>query len=209
MRTRPGLAAAGVAGRARLAPAADETKPGVTVEVAKDHIDFRAGKELVARYVTGPDVAKPYFWPLNAPGGLAVTRGWPMAPAEPGEQTDHVHQKSAWFCHGDVIPEGVALKQRARGVDGVDFWSESRSCGKIVCVETGRPSQGRDHGRVSTRNEWRTADGTKILDEARTIHLHDLGGAYLLVLDIDLHASVCPVTFGDTKEGSLGVRVRD
>ena len=30
-----------------------------------------------------------------------------------------------------------------------------------------------------------------------------------VVLDIDLHASVCPITFGDTKEGSMGVRVND
>jgi hypothetical protein len=30
-----------------------------------------------------------------------------------------------------------------------------------------------------------------------------------LVLEIDLNASVCPVTFGDTKEGAMGVRVND
>jgi hypothetical protein len=47
------------------------------------------------------------------------------------------------------------------------------------------------------------------MDEKRIIRLLDLGGAYLFVLDIDLHASVCPITFGDTKEGSLGVRVPD
>src|SRR5262249_35152860 len=29
------------------------------------------------------------------------------------------------------------------------------------------------------------------------------------VFDIDLLASVCPITFGDTKEGSFGVRVND
>jgi hypothetical protein len=28
-------------------------------------------------------------------------------------------------------------------------------------------------------------------------------------LDIDLEASVCPITFADTKEGSMGVRVND
>src|SRR5262249_39675622 len=39
-------------------------------------------------------------------------------------------------------------------------------------------------------------------------HLYNFGAAWLLVLDIDLHASVTAITFGDTKEGSMGVRVR-
>jgi hypothetical protein len=41
------------------------------------------------------------------------------------------------------------------------------------------------------------------------IHIHDFGAARLLVLDIDLEASVCPITFGDTKEGSMGIRIND
>ena len=45
------------------------------------------------------------------------------------------------------------------------------------------------------------------MDETRTIHLYDLGDARLLIFDIDLHASVAAITFGDTKEGSFGVRV--
>jgi hypothetical protein len=49
----------------------------------------------------------------------------------------------------------------------------------------------------------------KILDETRGLSLYDLGDARLLVLDIDLHASVAPITFGDTKEGAMGVRVND
>ena len=229
MRMRPGLAVATLAGLALLAPlrgagqrpagewqaiprqasGLPHVLPDVTAEVGKDHIDFRAGKALVGRYVFGPAVAKPYFWPLNVPGGVAITRGWPMTPAEPGEQTDHPHQKSAWFCHGDVIPEGVVLKAKIRGVEGVDFWSEAKGHGNIVCVDVGKPSRQKGHVSVPTRNEWRTADGMKILDEARTLGVYDLGGAYLVVLDIDLHASVCPITFGDTKEGAMGVRVRD
>jgi hypothetical protein len=191
---------------------ADETKSKVTIDTSPGAIEFRVGNALVGRYHIAPSVAKPYFWPLNAPGGVAVTRAWPMVKDESGTQMDHPHQKSAWFCHGDVIPEGIALKDRIKGVAGVDFWSEAKGHGKIVCTEVGQPTQRRgqskDHAQVTTRNEWRTADGQKILDETRTIHLHDLDGAYLLVLDIDLGASVCPITFGDTKEGSMGVRVR-
>jgi hypothetical protein len=180
---------------------------GVFIETSKEQIDFRIGKQLVGRYQIGAPVPKPYLWPLYAPGGVPVTRAWPMEPARPGEATDHPHQKSAWFCHGDVIPEGIELKDHVRGVKGVDFWSEAKGHGWIVCTEVGRPVPGKHQARVTTKNEWRTADGTKIMDETRTIHLHDHGKAWLLVFDIDLHASVTPITFGDTKEGSFGVRV--
>ena len=213
MHRRFGLAVAGLAllfaGSADAADTGDKTKPEVTAEVGKGSIEFRAGKALVGRYVFGADVAKPYFWPLHAPGGVRVTRGWPMTPPEKGEQADHPHQKSAWFCHGDVIPEGIVLMDKVRGVEGVDFWSEAKGHGKIVCVDVGKPVRQKAAVSVPTRNEWRTARGVKILDEARKITVHDLGSAWLVVLDIDLHASVCPITFGDTKEGAMGVRVPD
>lgn len=182
---------------------------GVAINAGKTEIEFRAGDTVVAKYQIGPSVAKPYFFPIIAPGGAAVTRGWPMTDADPGEPKDHVHQKSVWFCHGDVIPEGVQLAQKIKGVDGVDFWSEAVGHGKIVCTEVDKPQINGKDGKIVTFNEWRTADGVKILNESRTIHFHDLGDAYLFVLDIDLHATACPITFGDTKEGSMGVRVRD
>jgi hypothetical protein len=131
-----------------------------------------------------------------------------MEQAEPGEATDHVHHKSAWFCHGDVIPEGLELKHKIKGVEGVDFWSESPGHGVIVCTKVGTPEQRGAHARVVTANEWRTADGEKVLDETRTIQLINFGDARLFVLESDLVASVVPITFGDTKEGSFGVRVR-
>ena len=53
------------------------------------------------------------------------------------------------------------------------------------------------------------SDGTKIMDETRVIRFLDFGKARLVVLEIDLHASVCPITFGDTKEGSMGIRIND
>lgn len=188
--------------------AGDDDKP-VHIKATKEHIEFLVGNELAGRYHIGPKVPKPYFWPLTAPGGVPVTRAWPMEPAEKGQTTDHPHQKSAWFCHGDVIPEGIVLKDKIKGVDGVDFWSEAKGHGKIVCTKVEEPKTGGRMGSVRTHNEWRTADGTKILDEARTLKLYNFGKARLFVLEIDLHASVCPITFGDTKEGAMGVRVND
>ncbi|HEY1860780.1 MAG TPA: PmoA family protein [Gemmataceae bacterium] len=188
------------------APADDAD--AVNIESAKDHVDFRIGKELITTYHIGTDVAKPFFWPLNAPGGAPLTRAWPMD-ANSKETKDHIHQKSAWFCHGDVIPEGIEVKDKIKGVRGVDFWSEAPGHGVIACIDVGKPKTAKGHAWITTRNEWRMADNMKILDETRTIHLYDLDGARLLVLDIDLDASVCLITFGDTKEGAFGVRIRD
>jgi hypothetical protein len=183
----------------------------VTIKVDKDHVDFLCGPELAASYVTAADKAKPYFWPLNGPGGAVVTRSWPMEKAEEGdkgEMTDHVHQKSAWFTHGDVIPEGLELKQKVKGVEGIDFWAEGRGHGVIACTKVGTPEQKGNRARVVTTNEWRTADGEKVMDETRTIQLINFGDARLFIVDSDLVASVVPIKFGDTKEGSFGVRVR-
>ena len=189
---------------------ADESvkSSAVAIEVGKEQIEFRSGPSLVARYHFGPKVAKPYFWPVNSPDGTALTRGWPMQEAAPGEAVDHVHQKSLWFCHGDVIPEGIEIKSKIKGIEGADFWSETAGHGWIVCTKVGVPESKDDAGKVETWNEWRTSDGVKILDEKRVLHLVNLGAARLLIFDIDLHASMAPIVFGDTKEGSLGVRVR-
>jgi len=195
-----------------LAAAAD-----VSVEKDTDTITFKAGGAVAAKYrfagtatgekgVTKP-LAKPYLWPVLAPNGVPVTRGWPMepAPAKPVGTVDHVHQKSAWFCHGDVIPEGIDLG----GKHAVDFWSEGAGHGRIVCVKVGEPKRNGDAVSVTTWNEWQTADGTKILDEERTITFRDLPAGRLFAFECKLTANTCPITFGDTKEGSFGVRVND
>ena len=50
-------------------------------------------------------------------------------------------------------------------------WSEAPGHGQIVCVSA-TPGEG---GLLATRNEWRTADGVKILDENRDIRLLAVG----------------------------------
>jgi Methane oxygenase PmoA len=212
MTSRMGLAlaiVAVVAGGLALLPAAEPD--GVSIKAGDDTIEFLAGKALFTRYQKGPAVAKPYFWPLNGSGDVPLTRAWPMEKGLAGESTDHPHQKSAWFCHGDVIPEGIDLKPSEKGASttGIDFWAEEKGHGIIACVQAGEPKVDGTHGSVTTRNEWRTAEGTKVLDETRTIHVYNFGDTRLLVCDADLYASVCPITFGDTKEGAFGIRISD
>jgi hypothetical protein len=214
MRCRTLILLALVACPARAAAADD-----VSIAVGRDAVAFKVGTAVVAKYAVAESVAKPYLYPVLAPNGVPVTRAWPVEKGAPGQATtDHVHQKSVWFCHGDVIPDGVELKVKSadKGVKGVDFWSEAEDKdgtarhGTIKCVKVGKPVQhANNHASVETVNEWLTPDGVKILDEVRTVHLTDTEEGRLFAFDIVLKASVCPVAFGDTKEGSFGIRVHD
>jgi hypothetical protein len=181
------------------------------IKVADAHLDLLVGDQLVGRYHFDRALAKPHFHPLNGPfPGQSVTRAYPMIKDFPDEAKDHPHQRAVWFCHGDVIPEGMNLPRKVPNVTGVDFWAEHANHGWITCVEVGKPQSDGNHAWAVTRNEWQTPDREKIMDETRTLHLYDLGkDAKLLVFDIDLHASVVPITFGDTKEGAFGIRVAE
>jgi hypothetical protein len=175
----------------------------------RNNISFHAANQTIATYRFGDELAKPIIWPLLAPKGDEVTRAWPMRPAAKGGSTDHKHQKSAWFTYGDVVPEGMKLKHKRKGVQGIDFWAEEPGCGRIVCVRTRDFHHDDNRASVTTENEWRTADGDKIMDEVRKIRFLNYETARLIVVDIDLLASVVPIVFGDTKEGAFGVRVAD
>lgn len=175
----------------------------------EESIVFRAGKKAVATYRFGGELAKPILWPLLAPNEVEITRAWPMREAMKGDSLDHKHQKSAWFTYGDVIPEGMAIKHKHKGVEGIDFWAEEPGCGRIVCIRTRDFYNEANRAAVTTDNEWRTADGDKIIDEVRKIQFINYESARLIVVDIDLHANVVPIVFGDTKEGAFGVRVAD
>jgi hypothetical protein len=189
---------------------ADSSVPAnATISVNQASLAFRVSKKDAAIYEFGPNLFKPYFWPLEASNGRRITRAWPMIKDGPDTSRDHPHQKSAWFCHGDIIPVGMALNRKVKGVEGVDFWAESPNAGRIVCTRVGDARNEGGRAWVTTYNEWRTADGDKVLDETRTIQFFDQVTARLFVVDIDLHASVVPIVFGDTKEGAFGVRVAD
>jgi hypothetical protein len=177
----------------------------IAIKVEGDRIDFQIGGERAASYHVGATQIKPYLWPVVAPNGAVVTRGWPMEKAAAGGSIDHIHQKSGWLTYGDVIAEGMEVNPKRPGVTGVDFWIEVPVHGRIACVRVEQPQD----GRVVTRNEWRAPGGQVVLEETRSLSLHDLGVGRLIIVECDWHAAHHPVVFGDTKEGMFGVRVND
>ncbi len=93
-----------------LAVAAEAAK--FEVQQEPDGVTVKLDGKLLTRYVIKSG-AKPILWPIIGPYGDAVTRQYPMGEALPDEKSDHPHQRSFWFTHGDV--------------NGVSFWMEGET----------------------------------------------------------------------------------
>ena len=184
------------------------TAQDLSVTEAKGVLEFRDGDKLITKF-DFQQWSRPIFYPLLSPTGRPLTRNWPMVKDVKGEATDHPHQKSAWFAHGDIIAEGIEVKHPLKNIKGFDFWDENPGAGKVVCTKVEIKSRAKDHLVVVTKNDWVDMDGKKILEETRTFHVYKVHGAWLIVVDSDLFASVATLVFQDTKEGAFGVRVNE
>lgn len=143
---------------------------------------------------------KPIVWPIIGPGGQPMTRSFPMVEGGTIGKPDHPHHRSLWFTHGSV--------------NGVDFWAESTKdpkghpLGETVHRELVKAAGGRE-AVVITRNDWIGPGGKKILEDVRRVGFAGEGARRWIDFDITLIAGEQPVVFGDTKEGSFGLRVAE
>jgi len=162
------------------------TDTGVTVNLD--------GK-LFTQYVI-KSKSKPILYPIIGPTGKGMTRDWPMGAALPGEKTDHPHHRSFWFTHGDV--------------NGIDFWAEEGKgkYGTQVHKEFVKVAGG-PVATIVSRTDWMSPDNKKVCADERTIVCGVQGENRYIDFTIKLLADAGDVTFGDTKEGSFGVRVLD
>jgi hypothetical protein len=178
---------------------AAERSMTVTVE---DHQRYciKLGNEEVTKCYTSAEWAKPFLFPLLPPNNAAVTRSWPIESTSINS-IDHIHQKSAWFAHGEVTLEVGAIPPRP-----IDFWAEAPGHGVIVVK---KPEQCGPGQPLVLECEWRGSDGKQILAERRTLSVYAVEGGRLVVFRTDLRAAFGAVVFGDTKEGAFAVRVHD
>lgn len=149
-----------------------------------------AGKPLTTyRYQYAPPQTRPVCYPLLGPGGLAVTRAWPLE-EKAGEEQDHPHHRSLFFAHG--------------AVNGVDFWSEREGAGVQVHHGFDELYSGRFAGGFSSRLTWQKCSGEPVIEEKRTLRFYNLRGN-LRMFDVEMRfeAARGDVLFGDTKEGGL------
>ncbi|MDG2423156.1 MAG: PmoA family protein [Phycisphaerales bacterium] len=128
---------------------------------------------------------RPYLYPVRTADGRYITRGYPMDP-HPDEASDHPHHVSLWFAHGDV--------------NGKDFWQ-----GQANRIETLSMTR-LDDGLV-IENQWLDADDKLACSETREIQFAGRSDERTIDWDIELVSPNEPLRMGDTKEGSLAIRL--
>ena len=168
---------------------------GVQLTRLPDRVRVEVDGQLFTEYRFGPDAPKPFFHPILSSDGTSLTRAFPMQ-SVPGEEQDHPHHRSLWFAHGSV--------------NKVDFWLEKPGVtGRIEhggLLEVTQVSP--ELGRFRARNRWVTPAGATLLTDETTVEIRSVHQGRLLDFAITLHASEgMPVVFGDTKEGTMALRV--
>ncbi|MCH7870724.1 MAG: PmoA family protein [Planctomycetes bacterium] len=139
------------------------------------------------------EVPRPFFYPLRDTNGLEMTRGYPMRDDRGDEEQDHPHHRSLWFTHGSV--------------NGHDFWAETDKSGTIRHAGFGEIVSGPVFGSFRTKNDWIAKDGTVVCTDERVFTVYALPDARLFDYAITITASNGPVVFGDTKEGTMALRL--
>jgi hypothetical protein len=162
----------------------------------------RDGQEI-SRYWFGPELRRPFLYPLIGPSGRSLTRM-----GHPRDPNGHSHHNSVWVTHHDVA--------------GVAFWNDAASSkGRIVHQRVVKYEDADEEALIEVVNEWREATrpplpmgegrgegGRLLLVEHRAMRFRPRsGGQWLLVLDLTFSAPKEPVTLGKTNFGMIGVRM--
>lgn len=170
----------------------------VKVTPGKDRVGIEIDGQHFGDLIYGADDWKPYLWPLRSATGKIVVRQYPMVKNVAGEPRDHNHHRGLWFAHGDV--------------NGFDFWSSdvlnkpSPKFGKITMSRIVSTRSGRRQGSLSAIFDWKDPQGNVLITESRTMVFHS--DPKLRIVDVDLTLTANQdVVFGDTKEGTFGLRL--
>lgn len=125
-----------------------------------------------------------------------MTRHYPMQRDSKNEQHDHEHHRSLWYSHG--------------AVNGVDFWSETAKAGKIVHDKFLDVKADKESGVIRSANKWIAPDGTVTCTDEQVFRVYSRPkNERLFDFEITLFAGDKVIVLGDTKEGTMAIRLAE
>jgi hypothetical protein len=141
---------------------------------------------------------KPVLYPISAPDGNMITRGFPLMP-KLGDATDHPHHIGLWLNYENV--------------NGLDFWNNSFAIpadkkamyGSIKM--TGQPTyKSGNEGSLNYQANWVNSKNEILLNEATSFVFTEQLNTWIIDRTTTLTAQQL-VKFTDAKDGFLGLRV--
>jgi len=173
------------------ASAASAVETIITVEKLDGRVRVEIDGGLFTEYIYDLDV-QPVLHPVIGPGGIRMTRNWPLDESDEREARDHPHHRSLWMTFGDI--------------NGVDFWRALDPQPKVLHDELLEAEVQDGVGLIRARNRWVAPDGRVHCTDTRTIRFSTVDGARLIDYEVSLHASEGPFTFGVNEEGMMAIR---
>lgn len=173
---------------AQKASTSQKSKPRVTIKRLEGKARIEIDGQLFTEYIY-KGWANPILYPVIGAEGIPMTRNFPMQKGVVNERPDHKHHRSLWFTHGEI--------------NGHDFWAGK---GRIVQDKL-IASEGGNVVILTTHNRYFVGDDVICRDQ-RTIALHVQPEGRFIDYEVAITASETDLVFGDTKEGSMAIRVR-
>jgi Methane oxygenase PmoA len=165
----------------------------------KHKVDIYVNGSFFTSYQYPENIEKPFLFPVNAPDGSEITRGYPVEPRK-GERIDHPHHIGLWFNYGNI--------------NGIDFWNNSSaipsdkkdSYGRIVHKKIVKALSGKK-GILEVISDWEDNRGNALLSESTKYIFSGDKDSRIIDHISTLTAIDGPVTIGDSKEGMFAIRV--
>jgi hypothetical protein len=183
---------------------------GASVELKRsvNQIEIRIDGRPFTTYYFDPAVAKPYLMPIRTASGAVITRGFPVtndaSAGDPRASSFEPHQRPLYFGHGNV--------------DGLDFWGEqafdkyysdhdNQAYGHAVLKNIEDVSTIRDSARIRASFTLNTPHERVIGQETQSFTFRGDDRTRTIDCEFVLSATAGPLTIGDTKEGTFGIRL--
>lgn len=165
----------------------EESEANVSLEKKDGRIVVKLKDELFTEYIF-EGYEKPILYPVIGPHEIRMTRDYPMKKGTPNEADDHPHHKSIWFGHMKV--------------NGESFWHVGDSAGT-----TETTSIRIEGNKIYTANRLVGRDGNLVATDTRVIAFG--GDEHERWIDYTVSYLACEgdITFGDNKDGQMGIRM--
>ncbi len=181
----------------RLTKADTSREVTIAEEREASRVDITVEETPLATYRFDETRSKPVLYPIYAPTGSRVTRGFPVDP-HVGERIDHPHHVGHWFAFGNVNGRDYWNTTSPRPSSDSNGWIRH---GEIEEAVSGTPA------RLALRAEWLDARERVHLLETTRFVLAASEDRHVIDRQTTLEATERPVDLVDDKEGLVAIRV--